>query len=648
MAARNKPYDQFGPFILFKKLETDSLGELWRAGRLGGNALGPVLAVRRFTGGSRDAIAASAQHAATIVPQLTGSSFARDQVAGAIDGVPYIAHEYAGGRSLRYIVDRARGGANATPNPLPLDQAIVIAERVALSLATTGELRDGAGQRLVHGALIPQFVWISDDGDIRVAGQQFGAGVVTSLADAKVSAELGRYFSPEYRTSGTPSRASEVYSMGALFFLLVTGQEPPDAMNASAFSMAVRAATTMAGNAAIPLDIRAILDKSLTLDPASRYATIADMKQAISALANSGKYSATTFNLAFYLSNLLKKEMESEPAEREKESKVNVAPYVEALHAPRAAETPHVPAPAPFAAHAQSDEPKAKSKVPLAIAASLIAAGVGVGAWMMLGKTSAQPAAKQVATASTIPVAAPQNKLISEPIVASSSAPATTTAAVDTAAQQQAFEDAVAARLHAEMMKLQTEFNSKQPNTKTVPAPQQQTAAPVQVAAAAPQEERVSAAQLDAQRRERDAEIAAQQPAPQQTLPIAVPATQTQAAAPQLVQQQQAAPAQQTPVIREGDLVDVSALDQVPQAVRAIRPAYPPMAAAQRAEGTVILSALISERGDVLDVRVLRGDKRFGLEDSAVRALRSAKFTPPVKDGKHVRTWKPQSFIFKP
>ena len=34
MAAKNKPYEQFGPYILFKKLESDPLGELWRAARI--------------------------------------------------------------------------------------------------------------------------------------------------------------------------------------------------------------------------------------------------------------------------------------------------------------------------------------------------------------------------------------------------------------------------------------------------------------------------------------------------------------------------------------------------------------------------------------------------------------------------------------
>src|SRR6185369_1778635 len=107
--------------------------------------------------------------------------------------------------------------------------------------------------------------------------------------------------------------------------------EPPDATTASAFMQAVGAAKTPAGTP-IPDDIRAIVGKSLTIDPSMRYASMAEMKQAISALANSGKYSATTFNLAFYVSNLLKKELEGETIDRDKENKVNVAAYAEASH----------------------------------------------------------------------------------------------------------------------------------------------------------------------------------------------------------------------------------------------------------------------------------------------------------------------------
>ena len=51
--------------------------------------------------------------------------------------------------------------------------------------------------------------------------------------DAKVSNDIGRYFPPEYRNSGEPTKTTDVFSMGAIFYLLVTGVEPPDAVIAA-------------------------------------------------------------------------------------------------------------------------------------------------------------------------------------------------------------------------------------------------------------------------------------------------------------------------------------------------------------------------------------------------------------------------------
>src|SRR3954452_3576397 len=282
MAAKNKPYEQFVPFILFKKLESDALGELWRAARIENGQLGSLVAVRRLTGGDRAALAASAKEAHELVPHLTGVTFAKHQVIDVVNDVPFMAQDYAGGRSLRHIVNRARGGQGVTPNPVPIDQAIVIAEKVALSLATTAELRNGAGTRLAHGALIPQFIWIDDGCEIRVGGHQLGRGLVASFKDAKVATEIGRYFPPEYRNSGETSKTTDVFSMGAILYLLVTGVEPPDAVTSSAFAQTVGAARTAAGSS-LPDDIRAILTKSLDPDPNGRYASMSDMKQAIAA-----------------------------------------------------------------------------------------------------------------------------------------------------------------------------------------------------------------------------------------------------------------------------------------------------------------------------------------------------------------------------
>ncbi len=632
MAAKNKPYEQFGQYILFKKLETDPLGELWRAARIDGSQLGPVVALRRLTGGDRAALTANVTIAHAIVPQLTGVTFVRNQVIDVAGEIPYLAHDYAGGRSLRHIMNRARGGQGVTPNPLPLDQAIVIAEKVSLSLATTAELRNGEGARLSHGALIPQFVWIDDGGEIRVAGQQLGRGIIASFKDAKVSNDIGRYFPPEYRNSGEPAKTTDVFSMGAILYLLVTGVEPPDAVTSSAFAQTVGAARTASGSP-LPDDIRAILTKSLDPDPNGRYASMNDMKQAIAALAGSGKYSATTFNLAFYLSNLLKKEMESEALDRDKESKVNIGAYVEVPAAPQTRANVPVAEPAAIATPmfgAMTEEPK-KSKAPLAIAAAvLVAGGIGAGVYMMNQKTTPAPAKPVQAAAVPVPQ---KPKIELQPVVAQAST--STAPATSTADQQKAFEDAVKAKYQEELMKLQADYTKhlQQSQSKNAPLPAAAASAPATAPASATPEERPpSAAALDSQR----------QPAPQPA--AAQPAAQPAVAA---AQPAVAAPAPaQVSAVREGDVIDVNDLDAVPRAISAVRPAYSPIAQRQRVEGTVLLTALISETGQVMDVKVLKG-VGFGLDEAATRAMRSTRFSPGMKDGKHVKTWFPQSFTFK-
>jgi len=636
MAAKNKPYEQFGPYILFKKLESDPLGELWRAARIENGQIGTLVALRRLTGGDRAALTASANGARDLVPQLTGVSFAKHQVIDVVNDVPFIAQDYAGGRSLRHIVNRARGGQGVTPNPIPIDQAIVIAEKVALSLATTAELRGSGGSRLAHGALIPQFIWIDDGGEIRVGGQQLGRGLVASFKDAKVATEIGRFFPPEYRTSGETTKTTDVFSMGAILYLLVTGVEPPDAATSSAFAQTVGAARTAAGSS-LPDDIRAILTKALDPDPNGRYASIGDMKQAITALNASGKYSATTFNLAFYLSNLLKKEMESEALDRDKELKLNVAPYLDAPPQPAAHAAAAPPADlntAPiFGAHA---EPPKKSKAPLAIAAGVIvaiAAGAGV---VMMNRKPATNATTTTATQANAAAPAPKPKIVFEPVVAQAS-PSTSTAPTSTADANQAFEDAVKAKYQEELMKMQTDFTKKLQQSQSKNAPVQTAAAAPAPAASSPSTPDPSAAALDASRRN--------EPAPQ---PVTPQQTATPAAAPAVAQSQPAAAASAPVVaaVREGDVVDVNDLDTVPRALGAIRPAYSPIAQRQRVEGTVLLTALISETGQVIDVKVLKG-VGFGLDDAAARAMKSTRFSPGMKDGKRVKTWFPQQITFK-
>jgi len=75
---------------------------------------------------------------------------------------------------------------------------------------------------------------------------------------------------------------------------------------------------------------------------------------------------------------------------------------------------------------------------------------------------------------------------------------------------------------------------------------------------------------------------------------------------------------------------------------------YPPMAKLNRVEGVVVLSALVSETGRVLEVKILRPIARqVGLNEAAEEIVRKSTFTPPTKDGVKVKSWTTVPVEFK-
>jgi len=89
-----------------------------------------------------------------------------------------------------------------------------------------------------------------------------------------------------------------------------------------------------------------------------------------------------------------------------------------------------------------------------------------------------------------------------------------------------------------------------------------------------------------------------------------------------------------------GDLVDMGPGVTPPQLVSISKPEYPPVARRLRVEGTVVVSLLVSEDGDVLDTRLDQGvSRKVGLNEAALEAARRAKYRPATKDGVRVKMW---------
>jgi len=75
-----------------------------------------------------------------------------------------------------------------------------------------------------------------------------------------------------------------------------------------------------------------------------------------------------------------------------------------------------------------------------------------------------------------------------------------------------------------------------------------------------------------------------------------------------------------------------------PEKIAGAPPQYTLEARKARVTGVVILEAVIDEQGNVTDVRVLKG-LPDGLDQAAVEAVRTWKFSPAKMDGKPVPVW---------
>ena len=79
-----------------------------------------------------------------------------------------------------------------------------------------------------------------------------------------------------------------------------------------------------------------------------------------------------------------------------------------------------------------------------------------------------------------------------------------------------------------------------------------------------------------------------------------------------------------------------AAVSRSARLVSSLRPEYPATARTQGVEATVSLEIVVDREGNVVDARVVRG-AGYGFEESALRALRQARFSPAIRDGQPVR-----------
>lgn len=348
----------------------------------------------------------------------------------------------------------------------------------------------------------------------------------------------------------------------------------------------------------VPPDIAAVLKTALSPLPEGRYQTAGDLRRDLGKLLFSGKYAPSTFNFAFFLTNLFKEDIAREQARRNDEMRMDPSRY------PRPAVTARPPR---LVAPPRLGVPVASVEEAPAAASKGKAIGIGIAAAVALGLAivaitwRSHPVATPVA-----PKPAPAPAPVQPP-------PTTGMSADD-------FKQEVARRLNEEVSKFETEQKAKQ--QKEIAARVSSLKPVVQPLAASPAAPAPKPLPLSG------GAAASPVPAAAAAKPTPIPLSTSVATQP-------AAPA-----VHRGDLVPLSEVDAWPEILTVVKPDYPEIARKMNISGTVFLNVLVNESGGVSDLKVTReAGTQYGLTRAAETAVRHWTFKPATKGGVPVKTW---------
>ena len=206
------------------------------------------------------------------------------------DDSPYMVMEYLEGRDLAKIVKE--------------DGPLSVSDAVDCALQVCEALEEAHNHGIVHRDLKPANLFLTrrEDGGPHVKVVDFG---ISKVLDPKIlSTDKGgkdmtaaftvlgspRYMAPEQlRSSKDVDGRADLWSLGAVLFLLVTGKPAFDAENNIHVSLAVitKEAPLLRSLAPhAPRELEMIVNKCLTKDRAGRFQTAAELADALRPLAS--------------------------------------------------------------------------------------------------------------------------------------------------------------------------------------------------------------------------------------------------------------------------------------------------------------------------------------------------------------------------
>jgi tetratricopeptide (TPR) repeat protein len=219
--------------------------------------------------------------------QVTHKNVIRIYDMGEAEGMRFITMEYVDGEDLRALI-RQHG-------KLPPDEAVEIMQQVCRALEAAH------AEGVIHRDLKPQNVMRDKQGRILV--MDFGlARSLDSEGMTQTGALIGtmEYMSPEQAMGKELDQRSDLFTLGLIFYELLTGNLPFKADTALASLLRrtqERAVPISQVNREIPQDLSNIVSKCLERGPDQRYQTVQDLLNDLDAWKQNKRVSVSSAGL---------------------------------------------------------------------------------------------------------------------------------------------------------------------------------------------------------------------------------------------------------------------------------------------------------------------------------------------------------------
>jgi serine/threonine protein kinase len=271
----------YGPYQLLERVAVGGMAEVFRAKRTGVEGFEKVVAVKRILSHLSDnkEFVDMFIDEAKMVAGLAHPNVVQIFDLGKHEKNYWIAMEYVHGRDLRTIIRRARERGLK----IPLDISTYVVSKVCAALEYAHRKKDDKGQPMliVHRDISPQNILISFEGDVKLT--DFGIAKAASKASTTDKGALrGKllYMSPEQAWGKPMDKRSDVFSLGIVFYEMLTEQKPFLGTSETSILETVRECrvpppTTI--NDKIPEKLERVVMKALERDPEVRYQDAGDM-----------------------------------------------------------------------------------------------------------------------------------------------------------------------------------------------------------------------------------------------------------------------------------------------------------------------------------------------------------------------------------